>query len=80
MLDPLILAANSGPVVLTKADLFRVSIPMREAFRISSGEVVRKDAFLLRLGMEHITVGENRRQWMAVSIHAKLPMGAKLNW
>lgn len=50
MLSPSILAVNSGPVVLTKADLFRVSIPMREPFRISSGEVARKDTLLLRLG------------------------------
>jgi len=50
MLNPFTLAANSGPIVLTKADLFRVCIPMREPFRISSGEVIRKEAILLRLG------------------------------
>jgi O-succinylbenzoate synthase len=50
MLNPFTLAADSGPIVLTKADLFRISIPMREPFRISSGEVIRKDALLLRVG------------------------------
>src|SRR6185312_2491667 len=50
MLDPNALAAGSGPILLTKADLFRVSIPMREPFRISSGEVSRKEAILVRLG------------------------------
>jgi O-succinylbenzoate synthase len=49
MLNPFTLAADSGPIVLTKADLFRISIPMREPFRISSGEVIRKDALLLRV-------------------------------
>jgi O-succinylbenzoate synthase len=60
MLDPCIVADGSGPILLTKADLFRVAIPMREPFRISSGEVARKDAIVLRLGdKEHHGWGES---------------------
>lgn len=50
MLKPCAVATGSGPILLTKADLFRVSVPMREPFRISSGEVSRKEAILLRVG------------------------------
>lgn len=60
MLNPCTVAASSGPVLLTKADLFRVAVPMREPFRISSGEVSQKDAILLRLGdKEHHGWGES---------------------
>jgi O-succinylbenzoate synthase len=60
MLNPCTVADGSGPILLTKADLFRVAIPMREPFRISSGEVVRKDAIFLRLGdKEHHGWGES---------------------
>ena len=38
-----------GPVSIRKAEAWRVSIPMHEPFRISSGEVSRKDAVLVRL-------------------------------
>lgn len=60
MLDFCTLAADSGPILLTKADLFRVAVPMREPFRISSGEVSRKEAIVLRLGdKEHHGWGES---------------------
>lgn len=38
-----------GPVTFSSAETIRVSVPMHEPFRISSGEVVRKDAILMRL-------------------------------
>jgi O-succinylbenzoate synthase len=41
--------AQTGPIDITRADLFRVAIPLREPFRISSGEVSRKDVLLVRL-------------------------------
>ena len=41
--------ARTGPVEITGAELFRVSIPLREPFRISSGEVSRKDVLLVRI-------------------------------
>ncbi len=40
---------NAGPIRVRKAEAWRVSIPMLEPFRISSGEVSRKDATVLRL-------------------------------
>ncbi len=40
---------NAGPVTFRMAQAWRVSIPMLEPFRISSGEVSRKDAIILRL-------------------------------
>lgn len=39
-----------GPIIIDRIDAFRVSIPMVEPFRISSGEVSCKDAILIRLG------------------------------
>jgi O-succinylbenzoate synthase len=60
MLNPCTVANASGPVLLTHADLFRVAVPMREPFRISSGEVSRKEAILLRLGdRNHCGWGES---------------------
>jgi O-succinylbenzoate synthase len=44
------IALESGPFALTEAELYRVSIPMHEPFRISSGEVSNKEAILLRTG------------------------------
>jgi O-succinylbenzoate synthase len=44
------IALESGPFTLTEAELYRVSIPMHEPFRISSGEVSNKEAILLRTG------------------------------
>jgi o-succinylbenzoate synthase len=41
---------NVGPVSFLRAEAWRVSIPMLEPFRISSGEVSRKDAIIIRLG------------------------------
>jgi O-succinylbenzoate synthase len=38
-----------GPVRIMSADAWRISVPMLEPFRISSGEVSRKDAVLVRL-------------------------------
>lgn len=38
-----------GPVEIESIDAFRISIPMTEPFRISSGEVSAKDAVLVRL-------------------------------
>lgn len=38
-----------GPITLSKAQAWRVAIPMLEPFRISSGEVSCKDAILVRL-------------------------------
>ena len=44
------IALDSGPFALSEAELYRVSIPMHEPFRISSGEVSDKEAILLRVG------------------------------
>ena len=44
------IAFHSGSFTLTEAELHRVSIPMHEPFRISSGEVSEKEAILLRIG------------------------------
>ena len=44
---------NAGPIAFQKAEAWRVSIPMLEPFRISSGEVSRKDAIVLRLSDGH---------------------------
>lgn len=41
--------AARGPVTLAAADAWRVSVPMLEPFRISSGEVATKDAVVVRL-------------------------------
>lgn len=41
--------ALRGPVTLAAADAWRISIPMLEPFRISSGEVASKDAVAVRL-------------------------------
>jgi O-succinylbenzoate synthase len=43
------LAIHSGAIRIERIDAWRVSIPMREPFRISSGEVSRKDAVLVRV-------------------------------
>lgn len=43
------LARHSGPVRFERIDVWRVRIPMREPFRISSGEVSLKDAILVRV-------------------------------
>lgn len=40
---------QSGPLTIRKAEAWRISIPMLEPFRISSGEVSRKDAVVVRL-------------------------------
>jgi O-succinylbenzoate synthase len=42
------LARRIGPLRFTRFEAFRVAIAMREPFRISSGEVSRKEAALLR--------------------------------
>jgi o-succinylbenzoate synthase len=47
------IAFHSGPLTLTEAELYRVSVPMHEPFRISSGEVSNKEAILLRAGDGH---------------------------
>lgn len=44
------IALHSGSFTLTEAEMYRVSIPMHEPFRISSGEVSDKEATLLRIG------------------------------
>lgn len=41
--------AARGPVVVAAADAWRVSVPMLEPFRISSGEVATKEAVAVRL-------------------------------
>jgi L-alanine-DL-glutamate epimerase-like enolase superfamily enzyme len=41
--------ASIGPIEITGAELFRVSIPLREPFRISSGEISRKAVLLVRI-------------------------------
>lgn len=43
------LARDSGPIKLDAAEMARVSIPLVEPFRISSGEVRVKESLLLRL-------------------------------
>jgi O-succinylbenzoate synthase len=43
------LARNSGPVAFQKIEAWRVSIPMLEPFRISSGEVKDKEAVVVRV-------------------------------
>jgi O-succinylbenzoate synthase len=49
-----------GPVRFAKAEAVRVSVPMHEPFRISSGEVASKDAILLRVtDGEHFGWGES---------------------
>jgi O-succinylbenzoate synthase len=52
--------AARGPVRIATAEAWRVSVPMLEPFRISSGEVSRKDAVLVRLSDgEHAGWGES---------------------
>ena len=41
--------ALRGPLKIDRAEVWRVSIPMIEPFRISSGEVSRKDAVIVRI-------------------------------
>jgi len=49
-----------GPLTIRKAEAWRVSIPMLEPFRISSGEVSRKDAVVVRLTSgKHFGWGES---------------------
>lgn len=43
------IAARTGPVAIDKAEVFRVSIPLHEPFRISSGAIDVKEAVLVRL-------------------------------
>jgi O-succinylbenzoate synthase len=43
------IANKVGPVSLDRIEVYRVSIPLVEPFRISSGEVLHKDAILVRL-------------------------------
>ena len=53
------IALDSGAFVVVEAELFRVSIPMHEPFRISSGEVSKKEGILLRIGDgRHVGWGE----------------------
>ncbi|HEY3458329.1 MAG TPA: o-succinylbenzoate synthase [Bryobacteraceae bacterium] len=47
------IALESGAFVIAEAELYQVSIPMHEPFRISSGEVSDKEAILLRIGDGH---------------------------
>lgn len=47
------IALQSGAFTLTEAELYRVSVPMHEPFRISSGAVSDKEAILLRTGDRH---------------------------
>ena len=44
---------SAGPITFRKLEAWRVSIPMLEPFRISSGEVSRKDATIVRLSDGH---------------------------
>ena len=44
------IALESGTFVIAEAELYRVSIPMHEPFRISSGEISDKEAIALRIG------------------------------
>ncbi len=46
------IATRSGPIAFRTADLYDVSIPMREPFRISSGAVSEKRSIVLRLEAE----------------------------
>lgn len=49
-----------GPITIASAEAWRVSVPMLEPFRISSGEVSRKDAVLIRLSDgKHFGWGES---------------------
>lgn len=41
--------ASRGPVTISRAEAWRVSVPMLEPFRISSGEVSQKDSVLVRI-------------------------------
>jgi len=43
------IANKIGPISLDRIELYRVSIPLIEPFRISSGEVLHKDTILVRL-------------------------------
>jgi O-succinylbenzoate synthase len=43
------IANRIGPVSLDRIELYRISIPLIEPFRISSGEVLHKDTILVRL-------------------------------
>src|SRR5262249_54955283 len=43
------LGRASGPVTFTRIDAWRVAIPMLEPFRISSGEVSREEAIVVRV-------------------------------
>jgi O-succinylbenzoate synthase len=43
------LAASSGPIRIERVEAWRVAIPMHEPFRISSGEVSRKEAVIVRI-------------------------------
>lgn len=43
------LAVHSGAIKCERIDALRVRIPMREPFRISSGEVAQKEAILVRI-------------------------------
>lgn len=43
------LARNSGPVAFDAIDAARVTVPMHEPFRISSGEVSQKEAILVKV-------------------------------
>ncbi|HEY6991033.1 MAG TPA: o-succinylbenzoate synthase [Bryobacteraceae bacterium] len=47
------IALDSGAFAIEDAELYQVSIPMHEPFRISSGEVSDKEAVLLRIGDGH---------------------------
>lgn len=47
--DCLTLASESGPIVFSKADLYCVSVPMREPFSISSGSISEKQSVILPL-------------------------------
>lgn len=54
------IAERTGPIRLDGVELYRVSIPLTEPFRISSGEIVQKDAILLRIGNDdHFGWGES---------------------
>jgi O-succinylbenzoate synthase len=44
------LGRASGPLTFTRMEAWRVAIPMLEPFRISSGEVARKEAVVVRVG------------------------------
>jgi O-succinylbenzoate synthase len=49
-----------GPIAFRSIEAWRVSIPMLESFRISSGEVSRKDAIIIRLSDgQHFGWGES---------------------